>query len=129
MSIFGQNIQDKCMHFAVRIVNLCHFLTEEKHEFNISNQVFRSGTSIGANIAEAQCAISKKDFINKVYIALKENNETIYWLELLYKTHYIVKKQYDSIYTDADELRRLLVSITKTARKNEENNCSIAENK
>ena len=73
MSIFGQNIQDKCMHFAVRIVNLCHFLTEEKHEFNISNQVFRSGTSIGANIAEAQCAISKKDFINKVYIALKEN--------------------------------------------------------
>ena len=72
MSIFGQNIQDKCMHFAVRIVNLCHFLTEEKHEFNISNQVFRSGTSIGANIAEAQCAISKKDFINKVYIALKK---------------------------------------------------------
>ena len=77
MSIFGQNIQDKCMHFAVRIVNLCHFLTEEKHEFNISNQVFRSGTSIGANIAEAQCAISKKDFINKVYIALKENNDYI----------------------------------------------------
>lgn len=129
MSEFGQNIQDKCMNFSVRIVNLCHFLTEEKHEFNISNQVFRSGTSIGANIAEAQCAISKKDFINKAYIALKESNETIYWLELLYKTHYIVKKQYDSIYTDADELRRLLVSITKTARKNEENSHSISENK
>lgn len=119
MSEFGQIIEDKCMHFAVRIVNLCKFLREEKKEFNISNQLFRSGTSIGANMAEAQAAISKKDFIAKAYIALKESRETIYWLTLLYRTKEIVEKQYQSILQDAEELRKLLTSITMTARKNE----------
>ncbi len=75
--------------------------------------MFRSGTSIGANIAEAQCAISKNDFIAKLYISLKESNETLYWLRLLEKTQYITPKQYESIYKDCEELKRLLVSITK----------------
>lgn len=119
MSEFGQIIEDKCMNFAVRIVNLCKFLREEKNEFNISNQLFRSGTSIGANMAEAQAAISKRDFIAKAYIALKESRETIYWITLLYRTQEIVEKQYLSIFHDAEELRKLLTSITMTARKNE----------
>ena len=75
--------------------------------------MFRSGTSIGANIAEAQCAISKKDFIAKLYISLKESNETLYWLRLLQRTQYITNKQYESVYKDCEELNRMLVSITK----------------
>ena len=94
MSEFGTLLEDKCMGFSIRIVGLCHFLNEEKHEFNIANQMFRSGTSIGANIAEAQCAISRNDFISKLYISLKESNETLYWLRLLYRTRYINDKQF-----------------------------------
>ena len=75
--------------------------------------MFRSGTSIGANIAEAQCAISKKNFIAKLYISLKESNETLYWLRLLQRTQYITNKQYESVYKDCEELNRMLVSITK----------------
>ena len=75
--------------------------------------MFRSGTSIGANITEAQCAISKKDFIAKLYISLKELNETLYWLRLLQRTQYITNKQYESVYKDCEELNRMLVSITK----------------
>lgn len=114
MSDFAKLLQDKCMNFSVRIVNLARFLRTERQEFNIANQIFRSGTSIGANVAEAQSAISKKDFLAKIYIALKECNETLYWLELLYRTRTIVKKQYDSMYEDANELRRILGTITKT---------------
>lgn len=119
MSEFGQIIEDKCMYFSVRIVNLCRFLQIEKKEYNISNQLFRSGTSIGANMAEAQAAISKKDFIAKVYISLKESRETIYWLTLLYKTRLLEEKQYKSIYDDANELRRILTSITKNSMKSD----------
>lgn len=118
MSEFGNILEDKCMKFSIRIVNLCHFLNEEKHEFNIANQMFRSGTSIGANIAEAQCAVSRNDFISKLYISLKESNETLYWLRLLYKTRYINKEQFSSIYNDCDELKRILMSATKNARAN-----------
>ena len=106
------------MNFAVRVVNLCHFLKEEKQEFNISNQLFRSGTSIGANFAEAQCAISKNDFVAKIYISQKECNESLYWLRLLLKTGYLTKEQYNSIYTDCEELKKLLITITKSARIN-----------
>ena len=113
MSDFGSLLEDKCMNFSIRIVGLCRFLNEEKHEYRIADQMFRSGTSIGANIAEAQCAISKNDFIAKLYISLKESNETLYWLRLLEKTQYITPKQYESIYKDCEELKRLLVSITK----------------
>ena len=86
MNDFSKIMEEKCMNFAVRVVNLCHFLKEEKQEFNISNQLFRSGTSIGANFAEAQCAISKNDFVAKIYISQKECNENLYWLRLLLKT-------------------------------------------
>lgn len=78
----------------------------------------RSGTSIGANLAEAQFAISRNDFLAKVYISLKECNETLYWLKLLYKTRLLVKPQIDSLYNDAEELMKLLTSITKSTRKN-----------
>ena len=113
MNDFGHLLEDKCMNFSIRIIGLCRFLNEEKHEYRIADQMFRSGTSIGANIAEAQCAISKKDFIAKLYISLKESNETLYWLRLLQRTQYITNKQYESVYKDCEELNRMLVSITK----------------
>ena len=109
------------MNFSIRIVGLCRFLNEEKHEYRIADQMFRSGTSIGANVAEAQCAITKSDFVAKTYISLKECNETLYWLRLLLKTQYITQRQFESIYNDCEELKRLLVSITRTARQNIEN--------
>ena len=113
MSDFGHLLEDKCMNFSIRIIGLCRFLNEEKHEYRIADQMFRSGTSIGANITEAQCAISKKDFIAKLYISLKESNETLYWLRLLQRTQYITNKQYESVYKDCEELKRMLVSIKK----------------
>lgn len=106
------------MNFAIRIVNLCRFLNEEKHEYKIADQLFRSGTSIGANLAEAQCAVSKNDFIAKIYISLKECNESLFWLELLRNTNYINEQQYTSIHSDCVELKRLLTSITKSSRYN-----------
>lgn len=127
MSEFGQIIEDKCMNFSVRIGNLCHFLMEEKHEYNIANQLFRSGTSIGANMAEAQAAISKKDFIAKSSIAFKESRETIYWIRLLFRTHMIVERQFESIFADANELSRLLGSIVKNSKKNlDDDKASVA---
>lgn len=118
MSGFGTLLEDKCMNFSVRIVNLCRFLNEEKHEYNISKQMFRSGTSIGANVAEAQCAVSRNDFVSKLYISLKESNETLYWLRLLYNTRYLSEIQFKSVYADCEELKRLLMSVTKNARAN-----------
>ena len=122
MSDFGKMMEEKCMNFAIRVTNLCRFLIDEKHEHKISDQLFRSGTSIGANMAEAQCAISKKDFAAKVYISLKECNETLFWLKLLNETGFLNSKQYKSIYDDCEELKRLLVSITKTSKINLDSN-------
>lgn len=119
MSEFSKIMMDKCMNFSIRVVNLCHYLNEEKCELNISNQLFRSGTSIGANYAEAQNAISRKDFVSKVYISLKECNESLYWIELLHRTHIITQQQYESLYFDCEELKKILVSITKTSREND----------
>ena len=113
MSDFGKLLEEKCMNFPIRIIGLCRFLNEEKHEYRIADQMFRSGTSIGANVAEAQCAISKSDFIAKLYISLKEANETLYWLRLLQRTQFIHYKQFESINNDCEELKRMLVSITK----------------
>jgi len=110
------------MNFSIRVVNLCRFLNEEKHEYRISDQLFRSGTSIGANLAEAQCAVSKNDFIAKVYIFLKECNESLYWLELLRKTYFLNRQQYESINSDCVELKKILTSVTKTARGYKNNN-------
>lgn len=104
----------KSKKFAVRIVNLYKYLCNEKNEFILSKQILRSGTSIGANIAEAECGSSKKDFLNKIYIALKECVETIYWLDLLFETEYLKETEYSSIKNDCEELRKMLSSTTKT---------------
>ena len=97
-------VKDKSLEFAVRIVNLYKFLVNEQKEFVMSKQILRSGTSIGANIREAEQAQSRADFINKLNIALKEANETEYWLELLIRTEYITREQYESINNDSTEI-------------------------
>ncbi len=104
----------KCKKFAIRIVRLYQFLTGEKKEYVLSNQILRSGTSIGANFAEALYGISSKDFLAKAYISLKECAETKYWLQLLYEGDYLTEREYSSIDYDCTELLRLLTAITKT---------------
>ena len=111
----GNVIVEKSLDFAVRIVNLRKYLTKEHNEYVMSKQLLRCGTSIGANIAEAQRGQSKADFAAKMSIALKEANETEYWLKLLYRTQYLTKEQYESIYIDIQELLGLLVSICRTS--------------
>ncbi len=110
-------VQEKSIEFAVRIVKLSKYLREEKKEYVISKQILRSGTSIGANIAEAQNGQSKADFTAKMSISLTEATETAYWLELLKRTGYITVKQYESINKDCQDLIRLLITIVKSARK------------
>ena len=106
----------KSLAFAKRIVALYRYLSSEHKEFVLSKQILRSGTSIGANIAEARCGISKKDFLSKIYISLKECAETIYWLELLYSCSYLSESEYRSLFNDCEELRRILSATTKSAR-------------
>lgn len=106
------NIQDKSFRFAVRIVNLCKLLRNDRSEFVLSKQLLRSGTSIGANIAEAQQAQSRPDFRSKLNIALKETSETVYWLRLLEATDYLSKSEFESIICDCIEIEKILtVSI------------------
>lgn len=109
-------IETKSFDFAVRIVNLYKYLTKEKNEYILAKQLLRSGTSIGANVTEAQNAQSKADFLSKINIALKEATETKYWISLLYKTDYIISSQFDSITTDLKELICLLTAICKTTK-------------
>ncbi len=106
----------KGLDYGKRMVNLYRHLTSEHREYVLSKQILRSGTSIGANIAEARYGISRKDFLSKIYIALKECAETIYWLELLYSCHYLTQEQYQSLYQDCEELRRILSATTKTMK-------------
>ena len=110
-------VVEKSFEFAVRIVNLYKFLTREHKEYVLAKQLLRCGTSIGANVAEAQRGQSKADFAAKMNIALKETNETVYWLRLLYKTDYLTKTQYQSMDTDAQELLNLLTAICRTANQ------------
>ena len=110
-------IENRSFDFAVRVVKLYRLLTEEKKEYVLSKQFLKSGTSIGANIAEAQKAQSFADFNAKMNIALKEANETDYWLRLLYKTEYLNKKEFNSIYNDIKEIIAILVSICKKTNK------------
>ena len=110
-------IVEKSKAFAIRIINLYKYLKEEKQEYIISKQVLKSGTSVGANVREAARAQSKADFIAKQSIALKEADETCYWLELLHETVYIGDNEFNSIYADADEIVKLLVSIIKAAKQ------------
>ena len=112
--VMENTAREKSKRFAVRIVKLYQYLCDEKREYVLSKQLLRSGTSIGANLAEAECAISRKDFLAKVYIALKECAEAKYWLELLRETNYLSEDAYQSIYADCEELRRMLSATTKT---------------
>jgi len=118
MSDFSKMFDEKCLLFATRIVNLCRFLDNEKKGRHIVDQMMRSGMSIGANYSEAECAISDNDFLAKLYISLKECNETLYWLRLLKNVNDIDKRQFDSIFGDGEEIKRMLVTIIKTKRKN-----------
>ena len=113
----SKNIQSKAFDFAVRIVKLCKILKDERKEFILSNQLMRSGTSIGANLAEAQNAQSRADFLSKVNIALKEATETVYWLRLLEATEYITKVEFDSIMADCIEIEKILVASVKTMKE------------
>ena len=110
-------ILNKSFEFAVSIVKMSRWLQEEKKEYTLSKQILRSGTSIGANITEAQHAQSKADFKSKMSIALKEANETDYWLRLLKYTDYIDEITYSTLYSKCDELIKLLVSIVKNTKK------------
>ena len=112
----GNVIRVKSLAFAKRIVRFHRFLSEGRKEFVLSKQVLRSGTSIGANVAESEYAISRKDFIAKMYIALKECAETIYWLELLKAGEYISEKEHISLSNDCEELKKILSAITKTSK-------------
>jgi four helix bundle protein len=110
-------LKDKSYAFAIRIVRLCQYLCNEKKEFVLSKQLIRSGTAIGALIREAEFGQSKADFTSKMSIALKEANETDYWLNLLKDTGYLNEKIFTSISTDCRELIKLLVATVKTAKR------------
>ena len=107
----------KAMSFAIRIVNVYKFLSEEKAERVMSKQLLRSGTSIGANFSESLSAESDSDFIHKLAICQKEANETLFWLELLHQTNYLTEKQYDSLNADCIELRKIITSIILTTKQ------------
>lgn len=111
-------IRDKSKAFAIRIVRLYRYLCDEKKEFVLSKQLLRSGTSIGANVVEAQAAVSKKDFLAKMYVSFKECCETEYWLELLHETGYLSDSEFESINQDNTTLKKLLSSITFTTSNN-----------
>jgi four helix bundle protein len=111
-------IKTKSFAFALRVVKLARYLQTEQKEYVLSKQVLRSGTSVGALVREAEHAQSKADFISKMSIALKEANETEYWIDLLHQSDYIDDSNYQSIQPDIEELLKLLVSIVKTSRSN-----------
>lgn len=110
-------IKDKSKQFALDIINLYQVLTEEKKEFVLSKQLMRSGTSIGANVREAQRAQSIPDFYAKMNIALKEAEESLYWLELLVESGFLQELDFHHYYSSCEEIVRLLVAITKQQKK------------
>ena len=109
-------IREKSRLFSVRVVKLYRHLVSEKKEYVMSKQLLRSGTSIGANLAESRYAQSRGDFLSKNSIALKEAAETEYWLDLLHDTGYLTDPEYSSIHADVAELIRMLTSITKSLK-------------
>jgi four helix bundle protein len=109
---------EKSRKFAIRVYNLYKYLCDEKHEFTLAKQLLRSGTSIGANLSEAQYSVSRKEFLVKATISLKECAETEYWLDLLKETNLLSTTEYDSIIKDCKDLLYLLISITKTTKAN-----------
>ena len=112
----NDKLTEQSLDFAVHIINLVRQLKEQRENI-MSNQIGRSGTSIGANIREAKYAHGTADFISKMQIALKEASETGYWLELLYKTNYISEEQYNFLESKCKSIRAMLVSSINTAKK------------
>lgn len=110
-------IKTKSKAFAIKAIRVFADLKDIRHEYVMSTQFLRSATSIGANVTEAECGISKKDFLAKMYIAFKESAETLYWLDLLYETHFITSEIYKELSADCSELQRILSSITKTTQE------------
>lgn len=110
-------LHTKSYEFAVRIINMVKYIDCEPKIYSLTNQIFRSGTAVGALVREAEFAQSPADFINKLHVSLKECNETSYWLTLLKDTGYINSLEYDSMADDCDELIAILVSSIKTAKK------------
>lgn len=104
----------KAEDFGVRVINLYETLKKRKTSHRLLEQVVGCGTSIGANLSEAEMAISENDLLAKVFISKKECNETMYWLRLFKRTNYITQQEFESIYTDAEEIMKILVAITKT---------------
>ena len=111
-------IRNKSKAYAIRIVKMSRFLQEERHEYVLSRQILKSGTSIGAYVRESKNAQSTADFINKLEIALKESDETEYWLEILHETDYLEDDEFDSMMADNKELTAMLTSIIKTSKTN-----------
>ena len=111
-------VANKSLDFAIKVIRLYQHLSKNKSEYVLSKQLLRSGTAIGALIREAEHAQSKKDFLNKMNIALKEANETLYWIILLEKTDYITKTEYNAIFYEAKELVKILAAIVKTTKNN-----------
>jgi four helix bundle protein len=116
---YGNAVLEKSFNFSIRIVKLFEYLINKNRKIEpLLKQLLRSGTSIGANIAEAQSAYTKKDFINKLGISLKEARESEYWLKLLTATNHLDKKESESIQNDCEELIKLLTTIIINSKKN-----------
>ncbi len=111
-------LTEKSYSFSIRIIWAYQYLSKKHNEYVISKQILRSGTSIGANAEEAQGAQSKKDFIAKIQISLKEARETHYWLRLLKETDYLEAKLADSLLEDCEEILKILTSILKSSKNN-----------
>lgn len=112
-------VENRSFRFAVRTVNLYKHITTDKKEYIMSKQLLKCGTSIGANVAEAECGQTKADFYAKLSIALKEARETYYWLRLLYETEYLTEKEFISMENDIKEIIALLTAICKTTQQNQ----------
>jgi len=115
---YGNVVLEKSFNFSVRILKLYRFLLKQDRLLEpILKQVLRSGTSIGANVSEAQSAFTKKDFINKLGISLKESRETEFWLKLLKESGIISEKEFKSLFSDCEELSKLLTAIIKSSKE------------
>lgn len=110
-------VKFKSRRFAIEIIKLYKSLVENKKEYVLSKEVLRSGTSIGANVAEAEAGISRKDFLAKMYIALKECCETEFWLDIMHETDYLDDKTFNDLMPMCSELNKMLTSITKTTKE------------
>ena len=114
----NNTVAEKSIAFSIRLIKIYKILTQDRKEYILSKQLLRSGTAIGALIREAEHGQSKADFLSKMNIALKEANETDYWLLLLYKGEFLNEKEYQSIIEDCTELLKMLIKIVKTTKEN-----------